>query len=276
MNYLLLTLMMLAGFAFGQDVVSMQLGDSLVQFVTENPDKDKQILFINVHENEATSMQAIRAYDVRDEYPFMYLKHNGTRRISFNMDGVVYSVDPNRIFSHDGILATIQFDSVYHTKFIGKNKNSDSGLERYTITPMWNVNKAAKMTKKLSRAVLKAVKNARCIISLHNNTPDNYSILSYQPGRGEAQNARELYINPKMDPDDFIYTTSNFIFQSLKTLEINVILQDNENCIDDGSLSVYCGKHGIPYANVEAEEGHLTQQIDLITKLIGVVGLLRE
>ena len=47
-----------------------------------------------------------------------------------------------------------------------------------------------------------------------------------------------------------------------------MILQDNENCIDDGSLSVYCGKRNIPYANVEAEDGHLTEQIFLISELI--------
>jgi hypothetical protein len=254
MKYFVLASLLSAHCVCAQDAVtSLQMGDSLVQFVTENPGQDKRILFINVHENEATSMQAVRAYDVTDKYPFMYLKHNGTRRVAFNHDGIVYSVDPNRIFSHRGIDSTLAHDTLYvHNK------------------------KAVKMSKQLARGILKTVKDAWCIISLHNNTPGNYSILSYQPGQAEAPNTKDLYINPKMDSDDFIYTTSTFLFLQLKVLEINVILQDNQNCVDDGSLSVYCGKHGIPYANVEAEEGHLNQQIDLIAKLIGVVELLRE
>jgi hypothetical protein len=33
---------------------------------------------------------------------------------------------------------------------------------------------------------------------------------------------------------------------------------------DDGSLSVYCGKLGIPYVNVEAQHGHLVRQLKML------------
>ena len=36
----------------------------------------------------------------------------------------------------------------------------------------------------------------------------------------------------------------------------NVVLQNNANVTDDGSLSVYCGQREIEYVNVEAQHGH--------------------
>ena len=56
-----------------------------------------------------------------------------------------------------------------------------------------------------------------------------------------------------------------------KKLGLNVILQDNEACVNDGSLSVHCGKNNIPYINVEAQKGHLSEQIDLIRIVIDIL-----
>lgn len=223
---------------------TIQLGDSTITLVEENINATNKILFINVHENEMTSVDAMRAYDVNNQYHFVYLKHNGSRRIGFNHCDEIYTVDPNRIFTNVGIVSTLAQDSIFHN------------------------HRAEKLSKILAKEILKYVYASSWIVSLHNNTPDNYSIMSYLPDSSEALNTKEVYINNKMDPDDFIYTTDLSLFSKLKYLQINVILQDNENCVDDGSLSIYCGKRNIPYANVEAEDGHLTEQIFLISELI--------
>ena len=64
----------------------------------------------------------------------------------------------------------------------------------------------------------------------------------------------ELYLNKCLD---------SVINQTLKEIEII--------CINDGSLSVYCGLKGIPYANVEAEDGHVEEQISLIAEVVSVI-----
>lgn len=216
-----------------------EMGDSLVSIVKENETNSKKIVFINVHENEKTSIEAFYQFNADKKYPFFYLKHNATRRIHFNHKNVVYSIDPNRIFSHYGIETTIAYDSLQNRR-------------------------AEKMAKALSHEILKSIEGFEWVISLHNNTPDNYSVLTYLPGGDEAGNALLVHVNPKMDSDDFIFTTDSTLFYKLKDENINVVLQDNENCFDDGSLSVYCGKKQIRYANVEAEEGHLREQVFLI------------
>lgn len=231
---------------FSQETCFLELGDSVVTIESEHAGATAKILFINVHENEATSVSALRNVDQAGTYRFVWLHQNGTRRIYFNHAAEVYSVDPNRIFSHEGIVATLAQDSIFSRK-------------------------AERMAKALAHEILKYVHRADWVISLHNNTPDNYSILSYLPGGSEAANTGNIFVNDSLDPDDFIYTTDAWLFEALKAKRINVILQHAENVVEDGSLSVYCGAHGIPYANVEAEEGHLAEQQALIIAVLSLI-----
>lgn len=235
--------------SFSQQSCFFELGDSLISIVHENQESESDILFINVHENEATSINALRFFDLGICYEFVWLQHNATRRIYFNHKEEVFSVDPNRIFSHEGIVETLAYDKIPGC-FSSPNR------------------KAERMAKSLAHEILKYVHNAKWVISLHNNTPDNYSIKSYLPGGDEALNTKEVFINDQMDADDFIYTTDEQLFLALKKKNINVILQDNVNCVNDGSLSVYCGMKGIPYANVEAEDGHVEEQMRLIAEVV--------
>lgn len=232
-------------FCFAQNKTYL-LGDSLITIIEENTNSKSKILFINVHENEWSSVEALNAFDSLNQFHFVYLKHSGLRRIGFNQNENLHSIDPNRIFSSTGIEFTLNQDSSY-------------------------TRKAAKMVKSFAKEILTYISSSSWIISLHNNTPNNYSILSYLPDSVEAPNTKEVFINADMDPDDFIYTTDIDLFNKLKAQNINVILQDNENCIDDGSLSVYCGKRNIPYVNVEAEHGHLNEQTFLIQKIIELI-----
>lgn len=230
-----------------QVVSSYFMGDSLISFESKNRESSSKILFINLHENEATSIEALNHFDHEGNYPFVRLIHGGTRRIFFNFEDRVISVDPNRIYSRDGIQATLLVDSVQS-------------------------HKAERIVRLLAREVLTYLRGFDWIISLHNNTPENYSVNSYLPGGEEGQNAAGTFISDRLDPDDFIFTTSEKLFSSIAAKgAANCVLQDNRHCQDDGSLSVYCGRHGIDYANVEAEEGHLEQQIELIKILISAI-----
>jgi len=60
-------------------------------------------------------------------------------------------------------------------------------------------------------------------------------------------------MNPAADPDDFNFVTDDRFFRAFKVQGFNDILQDNRIRRDDGSLSVFSGRKGIPYINVEAQ-----------------------
>jgi hypothetical protein len=104
-------------------------------------------------------------------------------------------------------------------------------------------------------------------VAVHNNKGADYSAMAYLPCGQLAKDCASLHISQSLCPHDFILTTDSGIYGCLVDLGLNVVLQDNEGASDDGSLSVYCGRHDIPYVNVEAKTGHLGQQLAMLQLL---------
>ena len=57
---------------------------------------------------------------------------------------------------------------------------------------------------------------------------------------------------------------------------MNAILQSDGELTDDGSLSIFLGKKGRPYINVETQHGHDLQQVELLEKLYFFLGLEKK
>lgn len=245
----LISMTSLGSSLFGQEqtverVVSM--GDSTVIIRQYKSTVHRNILFLNVHEDEQTSIEAVRAFAGDSSLNFFYLEHQGTRRIEFSHRKKFFSIDPNRIYTSKG----------------RKNTLKDGG--KYS----W---RAGRTTKRLAQEILDLIKPNTIVVAMHNNTDVNYSIKSYLPGGDEAANTKDVFVTDSWDPDDFVYTTVPEYFEALKANDVNVILQDNSSCVDDGSLSVYCGKNKIPYLNIEAQKGHLEEQIQLISEVMRIL-----
>lgn len=220
------------------------LGDSTV-FLIFGIHNEGSVLLLNVHENEQTALQVMYEKGKSDSLPFLFLHQAGQRRIFYSINDSVHSVDPNRIFSAVGIAKTLE-DSMYSTR---------AGVS---------------LAETLAHSVLGWVKDRKWVVTLHNNTEEYYSILSYAEGGEEEMNAQDIIIMEDQDPDDFILTTSKPLFDELKNAGVNIVLQ-SKNPLDDGSLSVYCEANHIPYVNIEAEHGHLSKQkqlLDLVLKSI--------
>lgn len=226
-----------------QDSTIINLGKSSIQLIGYKGEILSDVLFLNVHEDEQTSILAINK--VRQEFPieFYYLHHEQTRNINFRTRRNIYEFDPNRIYTFKG------------------RKNSLNKFGKFSF-------KANKEVKKLDLAIKELIANYKVVVTLHNNTDVNYTINSYAAGGDESENTKELYISQNWDSDDFIYTTEKKYFEFFKSNDINVILQDNEGCVNDGSLSVFCGKNNIPYINIEAEINHFNENIALIEKTL--------
>lgn len=228
-------------------VSNVQLGDSIIQVVKVQGELESTLL-MNVHENEQTAIAAMIKGRNKFKLPFVFLHQNKQRRIAFAANDTVYSIDPNRIYTDTGRMSTLR-DSMNYSSF---------GMSQ---------------TKKLADLVLSEIAGKEWLVTLHNNTDSNYSILSYREEGNEADNTGELFINAMEDPDDFIYTTDKELFDFLKSKNVNVILQSKDTFVDDGSLSIYCGMNGIRYANIETEHGHLSRQIELINLLAEFLGI---
>jgi hypothetical protein len=192
--------------------------------------------FVNMHENENTSVQA--ALKVIDERGgrLMQLQHSGERHVKFRLQGKMFEFDPNRIYTEHGAQETL------------------STWGPYSLA-------ARQEAMNLASSIVQLL-DGSLVVALHNNTDNNYSARSYL---GDLKNdAAEVFLHPKNDDDDFFFVTKSEQFEFFKSKGFNVVLQDNRSVTDDGSLSVYCGLKNIPYINVEAEHGHLEEQVEMI------------
>ena len=61
------------------------------------------------------------------------------------------------------------------------------------------------------------------------------------------------------------------LYEKFKNLGYNTVLQNNATMTDDGSLSVLAGQQNIPYVNVEAQHGHLEEQVEMLFVLMEVL-----
>ena len=236
------SILLFANTSFAQSDSTMQstiyLGDSTIKIIKEIGDFTSKTLFLNIHEDEQTSIDVAQAFGQGHAINFIYLSHLQTRRVHYNVGKREFSVDPNRIYTKKG--------------------------RRKTIEP-WRpfAFKANNEAAKLANTVLSLIRPYETIVTMHNNTDVEYTIKSYLPGGDEAKNTADIHISDKWDADDFVYTTSIDFFHHLKAADVNVILQDNVRFVNDGSLSVYCGINGIDYLNIEAQKGHFDEQLRL-------------
>ena len=192
--------------------------------------------FVNVHDDENTSVTAALAVIDSLGGILLQLKHTGNRNVKFQLNNKDYEFDPNRMFTDLGVDKSLDF--------FGNNS-----LEAH--------NEVRKFAEQIVREIKSDI-----IFTLHNNSENRYSVKSYlEEYRSEAA---DVFINPKADPDDFYFVTERLFFDALKMRGYNVVLQNNQTATDDGSLSVLASWRKIPYINIEAQHGHLTQQIEML------------
>jgi hypothetical protein len=198
------------------------------------------VTFFNMHDNENTAVEAAKMVLAEKEGRFVQLIAQGARLIAFPSQGRKYTFDPNRMFTALGIEKT---------------------LKTYGAS---SLDAKAAITTFASKLINQITPGTQVIIAVHNNTPGDYSINSYTRGALYEKDAAEAYVNHHQDPDNFYYVTDSSLFAAIKKGGYNVVLQNAAPVIDDGSLSVYCGRKGIRYVNVETEQGQLDQQVAML------------
>lgn len=216
----------------------IRLAASQVVYRSSFYNAEDSILLINLHQNESTSVSAAKPIvDSLRKYIFVEIQSESSRNLSFMYNRKTYRVDPNRMFTEKGIKASLN----------SLNKTYPPVLVRRVLDHGRSVRS-------------RFIDNRKLIVALHNNTDQNYSIRSYLPGAELEKDAEEVYVNEQMDEDDFFYTTSKHLYDALKARNYNIVLENRSTVVDDGSLSVLCGKLQIPYINIEAEHGHVEEQ----------------
>ncbi len=221
-----------------------ELGNSIIPVKEYTGVKSSGNVFIQLHHDEQTAVGSALAEVQASGGKFISLENEGKRNVSFSQHGTLYRFDPNRIFTNEGREASLKTFGAY-------SQGAEKEVER------------------LAEFLLKLIPRGSQVIAIHNNTDNRYSIADYKAAR--KADALRVHINEKMDPDDFIFTTDPDVFGELSREDLNVVLQDNENAKDDGSLSVWMGRQGRTYINIEAEHGHIKEQERMLKAVVSIL-----
>jgi len=230
-----------------EKTIFYDLAGTIVPIKIKQYGERTDIVFISLHDDEITSVDAAKR--VLEEYGGLLIEveNNAQRNIRFKLGKYFFTVDPNTIFSEKGIKKSLEE--------LGRTSG-----------------KAVDEVEKLGQRIIQLIpKKTICIISLHNNTPDLFSVMEYTAGNKRSVDSKKVYINTEQDVDDFFLTTDNKLYEKLADKGFNTILQDNKNCTDDGSLSVYCGRKNIRYVNCETEHGKTEQYNEMLKALVAAL-----
>ncbi|MGB3006232.1 MAG: hypothetical protein WBC06_06970 [Chitinophagaceae bacterium] len=205
------------------------------------------LVCINLHDNEGTSVEAAKSILKQRGGKLIKIENNKQRLIQFRLKGVLYSFDPNRMFSKIGIEQTLK----EHRKF----------------SPV-----CIPEVEKFAQQLLSLIPDStQCVVALHNNTEEAFSIKSYLPGGNRQRDAKAVFADSLQDVDDIILTTDSLLFQKMADNRYNSIWQDNINAKKDGSLSIYFGDINRRYVNIETQHGKVAQYAEMLDKLLAIL-----
>jgi hypothetical protein len=226
------------------NTVYFKLGERVIQIKTYQYGAVKDIVYINLHDNEITAINGAQKVLEKRGGLLIKIENYRTRNIKFKLEGKQYTIDPNRMFSRPGIARSLLIFGNTSPKAIDEvEKFANRILQLIPPHPTW-------------------------IIALHNNTNGKYSVNSYRRGGDKEEDARNIHVNDDHDADDFFLTTDSVLFNRLSGDRYNAILQDNINAKRDGSLSIYCGERNIQYINCETEHGRQPEYDQMIAMAV--------
>jgi len=236
-----------ARFVATEKTIFYKLGDRIIPIRVLQYGDVKNIICINLHDNENTSVEAARSVLELKGGTLIKIENNDQRVVRFKWRGVSYSFDPNRIFSRVGIEQTLKENK----------RTSQSAIEEI---------------EKFAQRLLQLIPDSTsCIVALHNNTNEAYSVSTYLSGNARQFDAKAVYADSLQDVDDIIFTTDGLLYNKMANNGYNSIWQDNMHVRKDGSLSVYCGEKGKRYINIETEHGKFDRYAEMLTTLLAIL-----
>ena len=227
--------------------ITQQLGDTRIKIKTYNYGRATDVVMINVHSDEFTSVNAATRWLQQHGGMLIKIENGNNRNIRFTMEGEQYEFDPNHIFTKQAIIDDLQ------------------AYQRYSP-------QAVKAVQQLSKKLLHLIPpEAACIVALHNNSDGKYGIDDYLEGGKHCTDAVVAKKHRRQDPDDIFFTTDKKLFGHLSEQGFNTILQDVNRVRNKGTMSVYFHKKNMRYLNCETEHGKVEQYTEMLARAMEFV-----
>ncbi len=229
----------LEGDRYSSTIRKVDLGESHCRLLLKTSEKAVATL-VSLHPNEKTCIEVLDDLPEDVSFNLVAIEQDGKRLLQFRKSNQEVWFDPNRIFTTTGLRKNLQF----HNN--GAIADWEQDIQSFSDTLI---------------SFIQANRTSPYIVAVHNNSDENFSILSYQ----HTAEASDIFINPEEDIDNFILVTRPQDFAFFKRNNVNTALLADSLYEDDGSLSVFCLQNNIPYINIEVEHGNKQKQILLLT-----------
>lgn len=222
-----------------------RLGEKVVALSKEGFSFDQPYVVLCLHNNEFTATEAAKNFVTSQGGMFIELLNDNQKTIEFTLFDKKLEVDPNRIFTPRG-----------RWEDLSQNKKTDVVISR-------QINQFAQF-------ILNEIPEGKTIVAVHNNPADDYTINEFYKGGDNYKDAKAIYKNPELNPNDFILTTDKNIYDQLKAQKLNVVLQD-VRATDDGSLSIFCSRTRRSYVSIETQMGHVSEQEQMLSAVAEIL-----
>ncbi len=209
-------------------------------------DDPRAVKLVRVHGDELSAKECSLAWLAEQGGEFIDIE-NVTREVRFEWDSEWHSVDPNRMFTSNGIANSLQEQGSQPTPEL--------------------LNAVEPLAQKISQLL----QPASTVIAMHNNL--DFNIRYYQAGGECIESADGVHQNTDMHPHDFVLVTARNDFDILKAANVNVVLLNDVVTDHSGSLSEHCMARGQRYFNIEAYRGHLQEQQRMLRVIMDYVNV---
>jgi len=212
----------------------------------------REWVFVHLHGSEPTSLQAAQEILPYTGGHLIKLENRSSRNLVVQLQKRKWQIDPNRVYSDTGIRMNLRELNKHKAPEQAVQLIKDFGVQLTSLLP----------------------DTAGCIIALHNNSEENFTIRDYLPGGKRSKDARQVFVDAQQDPDDIVLTTDSLIYAHMAEACYNTIWQDSAQVKRDGSLSVYAALRGKRYINIETQHGRKEQYLRMLQHLM--LFLMRE
>lgn len=242
---------------------TLSLGETAIKINIYTSGKTP-LTFFAPHNNEQTGLRITRELIAARggrliEIESRDAQGNFARRVSFAFKGKNYTVDPNRIFTENGINCEEKSAAVKE-----QIRNFADGLLKIILPPNGNSLAAGE----------------EFLVAVHNNSDADDATRSAESRANDLtaqsfiKNGRNLFshgnfhqqaagvylANQETDNDNFFFLSSPEFLSFFAAKGFNAVVQkpatelNSTHCdVDDGSLSVFAGQKNISYINIEAD-----------------------
>jgi len=263
------------------------LGNKIAIKIYENTSKRTPLIFVSLHHNERLGRHlAKNAIEAKGGKMFEVVSVESNRllrNVHFKHAGRELCIDPNRVFSEDGIKATLSYSD------FGEGCENVKDAEAIALTKSVEVVNAIRAFQvKLLSWILPKTKN-EILVSVHNNLKislDNFYDINdndeFPNNEGTYIAHTDLVNADKEYNHDFFMVSNNSLFAKLVAARrdkddkqvFSIAVQKENPNEKKGYLSTFCSRNGHNYILIEAKhklgeivEGHDQRQKDMIDRV---------